>query len=351
MDLTSLFKASVKTVRLRNKSIIPQDKSRILKVRNRDEFMLKANDIRYQVTQLRDLLIENRAAYMRLGYHLKASSHMTDAERDIIDKESEKIALICNQYINDLKSDCLKASNLTKQLLGHRLAVLDSLSNYLKSVFRIHAQQKAIRVQHELDTYKMLKLESNKRLLPVVAPRERPKANNAKKIEANSDDDDDEEYEALESSGVRNRKHPNKGTDERRESRSLNTSQSEVAIDEDTANKFAIEDELSPEDIQMFESENMQLLNDLKGLSDEVEQIEKNVVDIARLQDLFTEKVIFLGFWQSAKFSIFDAKSYLSLFCLPGAFLTFLTMGKCFSHLFDCEKAFPNPLSLSFFFL
>lgn len=295
MDLTSLFKASVKTVRLRNKSIIPQDKSRILKVKSRDEFILKANDIRYQVTQLRDLLIENRAAYMRLGYHLKASSQMSNAERDIIDKESEKIAMICNQYINDLKSDCLKANNLTKQLLGHRLAVLDSLSNYLKNVFRIHTQQKAVRVQHELDTYKMLKLESNKKLIQVVAPRDRSKANNAKHVEESADDDDeddeDKEYEALESSGIRNRKKPSKGNEERRESRSLNTSQSEVAIDEDTANKFAIEDELSPEDIQMFESENMQLLNDLKGLSDEVEQIEKNVVDIARLQDLFTEKV------------------------------------------------------------
>lgn len=35
----------------------------------------------------------------------------------------------------------------------------------------------------------------------------------------------------------------------------------------------------------------MQLYNELKGLSEEVEQIEKNVVDIAYLQDIFTEKV------------------------------------------------------------
>lgn len=290
MDLTSLFKASVKTVRLRNKSIVLPDKSRILKAKTRDEFLIKANDVRYQVTQLRDLLTEHRAAYMRFGYHLKVSTHMSDADRDIIDKESEKIATICNQYISDLKSDCLKTSNLSKQLLAHKLAVLDSLATYLKGVFRIHAEQKASRVQHEMDTFKLLKLESNKKLIPVVAPRTRTKPNNANYFE---DDEDDDEFDKLDSDGLRNRKEP-KRNDDKRESRSLNTSQSEVAIDEDAAHKFAIEDELSPDDIQMFESENMQLLNDLKGLSDEVEQIEKNVVDIARLQDLFTEKVSIL---------------------------------------------------------
>lgn len=41
----------------------------------------------------------------------------------------------------------------------------------------------------------------------------------------------------------------------------------------------------------MFESESNQLYKELKGLADEVEQIEKNVVDIARLQEIFTEKV------------------------------------------------------------
>lgn len=292
-----MFRASVKTVRLRNRSIVQPDKSRIIKVKTRDEFLIKANDIRYQVTQLRDLLIENRAAYMRFAYHLKTSAHMSDAERDIIDKESEKIATICNQYINDLRAECLKPKKMAKQLLAHKLAVLDVLSDYLKSVFRIHTQQKECRIQHELDTYKMLKLETNKRLLPTVMPQQPPKPDKVTYF-------DDDEINAYGTDGLRNRKDV-KQSDERRASRSLNTSQSEVAMDEDAALKTAIDDELSPDDIQMFESENMQLLNDLKGLSDEVEQIEKNVVDIARLQDLFTEKVkplLYLYVWRLPEF-------------------------------------------------
>lgn len=283
-----MFKASVKTVRLRNKSVVLPDKSRILKVKPRDEFMIKANDVRFQVTQLRDLLIENRAAYMRFGYHLKTFAQMTDEERDIIDQESEKIITICNQYIDDLKVECLKASKgaIKKQLLQHKLAILDVLADYLKKVFRIHNEQKASRVQHELDTYKLLKLESNKKMIPVVAPHERMAKSSRSFLKYLSTDDSDD-VQPLMDSFAEEEKSPEEDRKKLRRSR-----QSDVAIDEEQANKYALEEEhLNADDIQMFESENVQLLNDLKGLSDEVEQIEKSVVDIARLQEIFTEKV------------------------------------------------------------
>lgn len=289
MDLTQLFKASVKTVRLRNKNLTLPDKSRILKVKPRDEFMIKANDVRYQVTQLRDLLIENRAAYMRFGYHLKTSTQMSDEERNIIDSESEKIITICNQYISDLKVDCVKASASKKQLLQHKLAILDILSDYLKQVYKIHSQQKESRVQHEIDTYKLLKLESNKKLIPVKAPRDRTKDLNLKYL-----NDDDEIREIVDEIDEDHRKSINGTQETKRDAKRTSISQAEVAINEDQANTFALEDDtLSPDDMQMFESENRQLLNDLKGLADEVEQIEKNVVGIAKLQEIFTEKVTF----------------------------------------------------------
>lgn len=74
---------------------------------------------------------------------------------------------------------------------------------------------------------------------------------------------------------------------------------SKLALDEDISadqSSYIQEEEearheLSPEEIQMFELENKQLLSELKGLSEEVAQIEKNVTEIAKLQDLFTEKV------------------------------------------------------------
>lgn len=52
------------------------------------------------------------------------------------------------------------------------------------------------------------------------------------------------------------------------------------------------EDELSPEEIQMFEQENQRLIGEMNSLFDEVRQIEGKVVEISRLQEIFTEKVL-----------------------------------------------------------
>lgn len=283
MDLTQLFKASVKTVRLRNKSATFTDKTRILKHKSRDEFSTKANDIRYQITQLRDLLIENRAAYMRFGIHLKSSTQMTDEERNIIDNESEKIVLLCNKYLNDLKDECIKDRVRSKrQVVEHQLAVIDLLSEFLKNIFKMHNEQKQSRIQHELETYKLLKLESN-----ICAKQHKSQFH--KKNDMDSDQ--------IQTESILRKKHTKTDLDKQLLSKSLNNktlnaSQSDVALDEDQADKFASNyDNVSSDDIQMLESENIQLLNDIKGLSEEVEQIEKNVVGIAKLQQIFTEKV------------------------------------------------------------
>lgn len=76
MDITPLFKACVKTVRLQNKAIPLQDKNRILKKSTKDEFSKKTKDIKFQISQLRNFLIENRAAYMQFACHLKRSAQV-----------------------------------------------------------------------------------------------------------------------------------------------------------------------------------------------------------------------------------------------------------------------------------
>ncbi|MGH0166578.1 UNVERIFIED_CONTAM: hypothetical protein FKN15_055294 [Acipenser sinensis] len=53
-----------------------------------------------------------------------------------------------------------------------------------------------------------------------------------------------------------------------------------------------VEDELSPEEIQMFEQENQRLVGEMNNLVDEVRQIEGKVVEISRLQEIFAEKVL-----------------------------------------------------------
>lgn len=77
MDLTPLFKACIKTVKLQNKSLPSLDKNRILKKTQRDDFSKKTKDIKYQISQLRNFLIENRAAYMQFACHLKRSAQVS----------------------------------------------------------------------------------------------------------------------------------------------------------------------------------------------------------------------------------------------------------------------------------
>lgn len=195
---------------------------------------------------------------MKYASHLKKSAQMTDEERNLIDMECEKIFSVCFQLINDLKSK-KKEAKVHKQESEHFDGILELLTNYIKHVQTIFHQQKKFRAQQDVETYKLLKLESDKKLiqkLNVIIP--------SLKVDENT---------------TGNVKHTN-----------LN-----VHLEEDqVSNQLEPEEksELSPEDIQMFESENVQLFNELKGLSEELEQIERNVVDIANLQSVFTEKVI-----------------------------------------------------------
>lgn len=270
MDLTHLFRACVKTIRIRNKSI--PDKSRILKIKIRNEFLQKASDVKFQITQLRDLLEDNRAAYLRFGYHLKTASQMTDIERDIIDLESEKIILICDQYIRDLKKNLVKTStHFTEQLIQHKLSILDCLSNYLKNVFDVHKEQKQNRIQHEIDTFRLLKLETNEK--QIICERKSTTIQNNVNGSIQRSDFEKKNISDGQSIHIKKSKY--------------------LAMEEEQANKFALEDDsLNEDDIQLFESENLTLLSEMNSLTEEVDRIEKSVFGISKLQDIFTEKVI-----------------------------------------------------------
>lgn len=281
MDITSLFKASVKTVRLKSSAnAFPVlEKSRILSKKPSNEFSEKAKKIRFQITQLKNLLVENRAAYMQFAYHLKSSAQMTDEERDVIDRESENIIRICTNMLNDFKAECRTAKR-SKQMTEFMDLVIDALSSYMNAVHHIANEQKQFRIQRELETYKFLKLDADNKSrssalskltpLDVKSGHEKHRKENGRRTPPR-DDETDEFAEYLEGSRAK-----------------------VISQDEELANSSTFledEEELSPEDIQIFESENVQLYNELKGLSEEVEQIEKNVVDIAHLQEIFTEKI------------------------------------------------------------
>lgn len=259
MDISALFKACVKTVRLRNKALgVPNDvKSPLKKAQRLSPFFGKARDVVIQITKLRDFLLENRKAYLNFGNHLASQTQMSEIERDQIDTGAQKIMTTCSHLIKDLERE-LSGFDGPRQELEHKEIVLILIEEYLRSVCKIYSEQKAIRVKRAVEMRKIAKLE------PDAIKARNSKSN----LSVPESQEDKEQLNSTESSPMKIQ---------------------EINGD---VNLLSDEEELSTEDIQMFESENAQLYNELNTLNEQVTQVASRVVHIAELQEIFTEKVL-----------------------------------------------------------
>ena len=260
MDVSTLFRASVKSITLRNKALGDQTDSKpSFKMRRKQSpFLTKAQAVVSHITKLREFLLENRPAYLNFSNHLSSKAHMTDDDRDQIDVGAQQIMTKCSQLLKELKRE-VADSELSQQNQEHREIMLLLIENYLKNVCKIYSEQKAIRVKRAIEFRKVARLEVDpKRSLNTTSLRPESPAVSKKEKEPE-----------------------------------VNKSSMTIPeMDNDVTNSLSVEDELSPEDIQMFESENEQLFNELNTLTEEVKQIESKVVHIAELQEVFTEKVL-----------------------------------------------------------
>lgn len=188
---------------------------------------------------------------------------MSNEERDIIDRETEKIIRICTQFICEMK---LKSGNkaFTKQQRQHFNVVLELLASYLKAIYKIYNDQKDYRVSRDLENYKFLKLCSEPKAIHYKEDLDLDSIGDPMILVPEDDPVKEEE------TGLRHRRVYN------------------PSIDDDKQSKL---EKLTAEELQVLEIENKQLLNTYKGLTEEVQQIDRHVYDIAKLQEIFTENV------------------------------------------------------------
>uniref|UniRef100_A0A8C2ATY0 Syntaxin-18 n=1 Tax=Cyprinus carpio TaxID=7962 RepID=A0A8C2ATY0_CYPCA len=253
-DITLLFKASVKTVKTRNKALGLIDSSirdetggaKRARPRDRDSFGGRAREVISNISKLKDFLLQHRKDYVNAGGSVMCSdvSRMTDSERDQIDQDAQIFMRTCADAIGQLRSDMGKQV-VSAQVKNHRAAVLDLIEAYLKGVCKLYSEQRAVRVKRVVDKKRLSRLEPEQ-------------------ISHNKQQRDGEE----------NNDKP--------------VSDSNVDLWEDNR----VEDDLSPEEIQMFEQENQRLVGEMNSLLDEVRHIEGKVVEISRLQEIFSEKVL-----------------------------------------------------------
>ncbi|KAK2151647.1 hypothetical protein LSH36_356g06016 [Paralvinella palmiformis] len=217
------------------------------------------------ITQLKEFLLEHRKDYINVGsYYGVEKSLMTDAERDQIDSEAETCIKLCSESVKTLKHSVPDGKWLP-QIKQHRETVIRLIEAYLKVVCNIFSEQRAIRVKRVVDKRKLSRLE------PESAPQKESFQDRIGKRERQNEP-------PLEGKRVAENGNTKKEN---------NNYKPHLLFNEEN-----ILENMSPEEIQMFEHENQQLYNEMNNMVDEVKKIEGKVVEIAQLQEIFTEKVL-----------------------------------------------------------
>ncbi|XP_050533723.1 syntaxin-18-like [Daktulosphaira vitifoliae] len=242
MDKTAVFKAYVKTIKTRNRAFgSPVPQTDILKQRKprRDDFSRRAKDIVNDLAKLKDFLDRHFREYINVS-SFDQQTLLTDPDRDKIDVGAQHIIKTCRQQINALEKDL---DDSYSQINDHRIQIVRYVEWRLKSVSKLFADMKTSRAQRCLEYDNVLKLSNL--------------ANGSER---------------------------------------LKETKNSLAVENDAVDRLHyanhIEEELSPEELQMFEAENIEMYNELNQLSNEVRNIESKAVRIAELQELFMEKII-----------------------------------------------------------
>uniref|UniRef100_A0AAY4B8U8 Syntaxin-18 n=1 Tax=Denticeps clupeoides TaxID=299321 RepID=A0AAY4B8U8_9TELE len=261
VDITLLFKASVKTVKTRNKAMgvgFESSRDDVLKrSRSKAAFSAKAKEVVSNITKLKDFLLQHRKDYMNADSLISSdATRMTDSERDQIDQDAQIFMRTCFDAIRQLRNEAEKQAS-PAQVKEHYGAVLDLIEVYLKGVCKLYSEQRAIRVkrvgvntsQHQtyskhrfccfsLWNYCFIALYIYKHL--------------------------ERTYEGHHVIFIDNLK---------RLKQSVNPGCVCVCVFQ-------------------FEQENQRLVSEMNSLVDEVRQVEGKVVEISRLQEIFAEKVL-----------------------------------------------------------
>lgn len=275
MEVTSLFRQIVHDLETRITNPEPPDKTRILRTSksNKDLFEKKARAIVDNISRLRSFLASNRDAYVDVTLNRDHSiTGLSDLERDRIDAGANNFIRTINQLVATFKKELREAKHLKAQRTQHLEAVTDILEAELKSACRIYSEQKAIRVEKEIQFQKLSRLEVT--------------ARNSKREHPSMSQESKPSYDVGEEEDVFQEPEPKRRNSVDKNAATAATNYLEWSEDEEE------ETGLSPEEELQFQRENERMYEDLISLKDTVQQIETKVVKIAELQEIFTEKVL-----------------------------------------------------------
>lgn len=273
----------------------------------KSEHFTKAKDISSHITKLRNYLKESRTAYVNVATskHVSGNSAvftsalitnqdnnniMTDKERDQLDNDVQMLISNCQRNLMEFQNHVETSPQIQNepQLRTHLENVANSLSAYLKRVTEVYSEMRAIRVKRTVDYQAMSKLASH----PTSSRALKSSMNSLRSGASTSTSSPSSRKRFSDWDGPPPR--PGSISSETDGNSVISTAGSNLS-DAETPVPTYFQDEddvISPEELQILEQENAALLNELNTLSQEVEQVESSVVQIAQLQEIFTEKVL-----------------------------------------------------------
>ncbi|KAK3789023.1 hypothetical protein RRG08_008346 [Elysia crispata] len=267
-DVTNVFKATVKALKSRNKALSEINNEELLtqtaSKKEKSDFELKAKELVKTISKLRDFLLQHRKEYVSSGSLLSIKgSGLSEAERDQIDNDAQEIMKTCKQTIIMFRVEADRQKALP-QVKEHRNAVMILIEVYLKAICKIYSEQKAVRVKRVVDKKRISKLEPERKHNQFTRKQLK------KDLGMNAGSQSDKENIIP-------------GNDRSQEAQ-VALEEARVVENED--------DQITAEEAQMFELENKSLYDELNSMVQEVRQIEGQVVEIAKLQEIFTEKIL-----------------------------------------------------------
>ncbi|KAH3717021.1 syntaxin-18-like isoform X1 [Dreissena polymorpha] len=287
-DITNLFKATVKTLKSKDKGSTKikskDDATQILsKPKQRGKFESLSKEVVSTISKLKEFLLEHRKEYVNAGSLLSGeTSRMTDTEREHIDNEAQNIIRKCQETLATICKNA-ETERVHPQVKEHREGVLALINAYLKMVTKIYSEQRAVRVKRVVDKKRLARIE----------PEKRP-ARLKSYSQSESDLPDNQSTNAQsplpgqadnQSSNAQTPPHGKTDTSK------INTGRGRVPSPGPSHMEDS-DDDISPEEAQMFEQENKAIYEEMNSLSEELSKIHGKVVEIASLQEIFTEKVL-----------------------------------------------------------
>ncbi|XP_053636256.1 syntaxin-18 isoform X2 [Cherax quadricarinatus] len=307
VDLTTLFKSCMKTIRTRNKAMgvtLPQTKIFPSAPTPSSQFYSRARDVMSNITSHRNLLNDHSKKYLQ-----DHEQSMSDYERSYMEKVVSTNLRIIDDNIRTLNIELQgekEGSRDACECQENIVSILRMKFQEIGSTFKHMKEQRTKKQKEKENLFRMQRPVGCKKRTSSLedfprAPRLTQLARNAlchdtfkgSQSECCDHSTDSQRTDQLGSESLQH-SDGNEGQTAKNQVKDNETpvpekTQSSTSLFEEEMERM--NGELSAEEKQMLEEENTRLYKDLMSNHEEVHQITRQVVELGQMQDLLSENV------------------------------------------------------------